>query len=189
VEPVEVNAGGYYLRALRADDRIDDRPAVLAAYADRNTARWIPEYDVRTLAEAGAYVAQRQREWRDDQRCSWAIAEPGTGQMLGEIGLKNLDFERGEAAVACWTHPAHRGRGVATHAVRTVLRFGFSALGLNRIEYWYAQGNEASARVAAKCGFTRLGILPGATEVDGEQRDLYCYACTAPAVDVAAPSA
>lgn len=185
MEPVEINAGGYYLRTLRADGRIDDRHAVLAAYSDPDTARWIPEYEVRTMEAATEYVALRQREWRDDQRCSWAVAEPETGQMLGEIGLKNLDFERGEAAVACWTHPAHRGRGVATHAVRTALRFGFSALGLTRIEYWYAQGNEASARVAAKCGFQQLGILRDATEVDGEQRDLYCYACTAPAVDVA----
>jgi hypothetical protein len=36
-----------------ADDRIDDRPAVLAAFTDPETARWIPEYRVTTLAEAG----------------------------------------------------------------------------------------------------------------------------------------
>jgi len=178
VEPVEINAGGYYLRMLRADDRVDDRPAVLAAYGDPDTARWIPEYRVRTIAEATEYVALREREWREDRRCSWAVAEPATGQMLAEIGLKNLDFQRGEAAVACWTHPAHRGRGIAAHAVATALRFGFSALGLARIEYWYADGNAASARVAAKCGFTPLAVLPGAAEVDGEQRDLLCFART-----------
>jgi RimJ/RimL family protein N-acetyltransferase len=178
VEPVEINAGGYYLRMLRADDRVDDRPAVLAAYGDPDTARWIPEYRVRTLDEATEYVALREREWREGRRCSWAVAEPTAGQMLAEIGLKNLDLHRGEAAIACWTHPAHRGRGIAAHAVATALRFGFSALGLTRIEYWYADGNAASARVAAKCGFEPFGVLPGAAEVDGEQRDLLCFART-----------
>jgi len=28
MEPVEINAGAWYLRALRADDRVDDRPAL-----------------------------------------------------------------------------------------------------------------------------------------------------------------
>jgi hypothetical protein len=28
VEPVEINAGAWYLRALRDDDLIDDRPAL-----------------------------------------------------------------------------------------------------------------------------------------------------------------
>ena len=28
MEPVEINAGTWYLRALRADDRVDDRPAL-----------------------------------------------------------------------------------------------------------------------------------------------------------------
>jgi RimJ/RimL family protein N-acetyltransferase len=176
VEPVEINAGGYYLRMLRADDRIDDRPVVLAAYGDPDTARWIPEYQVRTLDEATSYIVMREREWHEGNRCSWAVADQQTGQMLGEIGLKNVNFERGDAAVACWTHPRHRRQGVAAHAVRVALRFGFSELGLRRIEYWHAEGNEASARVAAKCGFSPLAVLPGAAEVDGEQRDLLCLA-------------
>jgi RimJ/RimL family protein N-acetyltransferase len=191
MEPVEINAGAYYLRALRADDRIDDRPAVLAGFTDPETARWIPEYQVHTLAEAGEYIAVRGREWRDGQRCSWAVAEPTTGTMLAEVGLKNLRWDSdigdigdigGTADVACWTHPAHRGRGIAAHAVAAALRFGFGALGLTTIGYWYADGNAASARVAAKCGFdTQRLRLPGAAEVDGEQRDLLCLTICAPA--------
>jgi RimJ/RimL family protein N-acetyltransferase len=176
VEPVEINAGDYYLRMLRADERVDDRPAVLAAFGDPETARWIPEYRVRTIDEATSYIVQREREWAQDRRCSWAVAEPTTGAMLGEVGLKNLDLERGAAAIACWTHPAHRGRGIAAHAVSAALRFGFGALGLTRVEYWHAEGNGASARVAVKCGFRPVVRVPGGTQVDGEQRDLHCYA-------------
>lgn len=179
VEPVEINAGGYYLRMLRADGRVDDRPALLAAYGDPETARWIPEYHVRTLDEASEYISLRAREWRDGERCSWAVADPTSAEMLGEIGLKNVDFERGQAAVACWTHPEYRGRGIAAHAVAAALRFGFGGLGLVRIEYWYAEGNEASARVAAKCGFEPLGVIPGGTEVNGQPRDLLCFARSA----------
>ena len=43
MEPVEINAGTWYLRALRADDRIDDRPGLAElgendpGYVDRST--------------------------------------------------------------------------------------------------------------------------------------------------------
>lgn len=178
VEPVEVNAGAYYLRALRADDRIDDRPAVLAAFADPDTALWLPEYSVVTMADADAYLARRAMEWRDGVRCAWAVAEPTTGELLGEVGLRNLDLAAGTADIACWTHPAHRGRGVATHAVNTAVRFGLGALGLRTIGYWYAEGNLASARVAAKCGFGAPVRRPAATEVAGEARDLLCLTRT-----------
>jgi hypothetical protein len=70
VEPVEINAGAWYLRALRADDRIDDRPA---------------------LTEMGEtdedYVAKRAAQWQSDDTYSWAVCEPTTGELLAEVTL------------------------------------------------------------------------------------------------------
>src|SRR5689334_5797055 len=46
MEAIEINAGAWYLRALRADDRIDDRPALAAGgitdpeYVTRRGAEW-----------------------------------------------------------------------------------------------------------------------------------------------------
>jgi RimJ/RimL family protein N-acetyltransferase len=171
VEPVEINAGTYYLRQLRADALIDDRPAVLTAFADPQMRRWVPGYDVPDLAAAGRYVATRAEQWRSDQRYSWAVADPLTGNALGEVGLKNLDVAAGTAEASCWAHPTHRGRGVVVTALTAVLRFGFGALGLRHVEYQHAAGNDASRRVAEKCGFTldrriREGILVGGVPHD-----------------------
>jgi hypothetical protein len=70
VEPVEINAGQWYLRGLRADERIDDRSA---------------------LAELGAtdpdHVARTAAEWSADSRYSWAVCEPSTGELLAEVTL------------------------------------------------------------------------------------------------------
>lgn len=158
MEPVDVNIGAYYLRALRADDAIDDRPVVLAMFTDPETTRWVPHYRVTTIEQAGEYVARRAREWATGERCSWAVAEPTTGRMLAEVGLKTLDaggtLDDGEAEVACVTAPDARGRGVAAYAVAAVVRFGFGALGLRTIAYRFLSGNAASARVAVKAGFT-----------------------------------
>jgi hypothetical protein len=70
MEPVEINAGQWYLRGLRADGRIDDRPAL----ADLGVTD--PEY-----------VARSDAQWSTDSRYSWAVCEPTTGELLAEVTL------------------------------------------------------------------------------------------------------
>ena len=137
MEPVEINAGRFYLRQLRADDRIDDRPSILDAFTDPVSRRWI-SHRITDRAAAGDYVALRTRQWADDERCSWAVADQNSGELLGEVGLKDLDLDAGTAAAACWA---------------AALRFGAGALGLSQVEYLFQDGNEPSRRVAEKCGF------------------------------------
>jgi RimJ/RimL family protein N-acetyltransferase len=157
MEPIEINAGGYYLRALRADDLIDDRPAIVKAFADPETRRWVADYRIENLEDAEAYVRRRDIEWTRGIRCSWAVAEPTTGLLLGEVDLRGLDEGPDAVQAACWTHPDHRGRGVAPTALGAAVRFGFGGLGLTKIGYQHQEGNTASRRVAEKCGFTLTG--------------------------------
>ena len=161
MEPVEINAGSYYLRQLRADELLDDRPALVEAFADPAQRRYVPGYQVGTLEEAGEYVAVRARQWERDERCSWAVAEPTTGDLLGEILLKNLDLDAGVAEAGLWVHPRARGRGVGVTALSAALRFGFGALGLREISYQHEESNRASAAVAQRCGFTHLRTQHG----------------------------
>jgi RimJ/RimL family protein N-acetyltransferase len=157
VDPIEINAGRYYLRALRADTLIDDRPALAEAFADDG---------VRAVRQAfsqpvdpDAYVAAKFASWRDGTCCSWAIAEPTTGRLLGEAGL----VIGGDGAVAyCWTLPGERRKGVAVTALAAVLRFGEGALDLRTIRFRHRGGDVAAARLAAACGLVRANSEPAA---------------------------
>lgn len=153
MEPVEINAGTCYLRHLRVDQHIDDRPALVEAFADPLQRRFVPGCTVDTLEAATAYVALRAREWDRGERCSWAVAEPTTGALIGEVGLKDLDLDAGTAEAAVWVHPAARGRGVATTALGAAIRFGFGGLGLRHVDYVHHPDNAASEALARRCGF------------------------------------
>jgi RimJ/RimL family protein N-acetyltransferase len=153
VEAVEINTGEYYLRQLRADERMDDRPALIEGFADPAHRRYVLNYRLRNLDEATEYVVLRAAQWAGDERCSWAIAEPTTGNLLGEVGLKDLDLEAGTAEAAVWVHAQVRGRGIAATSLSAVLRFGFGALGLTEVGYRYVESNAASGSVARRCGF------------------------------------
>ena len=78
MEPVEINAGQWYLRGLRADGRIDDLPA-LAGLGVKD-----PDHVARSVAH-----------WSADTRYSWAVCDITTGELLAEV---TLDPESGEIA-------------------------------------------------------------------------------------------
>ncbi|MGV0655049.1 hypothetical protein ABQE48_14390 [Mycolicibacterium thermoresistibile] len=106
MEPVEINAGAWYLRALRADDQIDDRPA---------------------LAELGetdpGYVTRCAARWASDSGFTWAVCEPTTGEMLAEVSL--------DPATATLTSRARDGHADAAEtAAESVRRFAAAVLGL-----------------------------------------------------------
>jgi len=107
VDPVEINAGTYYLRGLRSDDRIDDRPALL------DLGESDPD---RHLAECVA-------GWASGTRYTWAVCEPTTGELVAEAILDPV-----AAAVTARARSGHaEAVAVATASVR---RFAAGALGL-----------------------------------------------------------
>ncbi len=163
---MEINAGKYYLRALRADDRIDDRPAVLEGFTDPISRRWLAHVAVYDLATAGAYIAQRALDWEHETRFSWAVADQLTGALLGEVLLKELDIAAGVGEAGCWTHPSARGQGLATEALGAVIRFAFGGLGLQVIRYRHETANTASAKVAARLGFSQVEVVQGTTTLE-----------------------
>lgn len=172
--PVEINAGAYYLRAFRADRLLDDRSALVSAYTSPAMLRYL-EPQVHDLPSARDYIERRAKLWEDDLLYSWAVADPTTGRLLGEVLLKNLRFDAHHADVGCWTHPERQGEGVASTAVTTVLRFGFGALDLHRIQYDHAESNLASLRVAQRCGFGFTERRPKAALVCGAREDLLVW--------------
>ncbi|MEH3138929.1 MAG: hypothetical protein PGN37_01865 [Mycobacterium kyogaense] len=85
MEPVEINAGAWYLRALRADDRVDDRPAL----ADLGEHR-------------ADYVEHALAHWESETLFTWAVCEPTTGELLAEVTLDPASH-----AVATRARPGH----------------------------------------------------------------------------------
>ena len=92
--------------------------------------------------------------------------------MLGEVELTDLDLAMGTAEAACWALPAARGRGMITHGGVRRAAVRLRRPRLHRVEYLWAEGNAASARVAEKCGFTVEGRKRSAWVADGLRVDV-----------------
>lgn len=70
----------------------------------------------------------------------------------------------------------YRGQGVVTEAVNLLVRYLFNSTLVNRLEIRMDTRNQASERVAIKCGFNKEGVSRGANFVRGKHVDMNLYA-------------
>ncbi|GAB3420638.1 GNAT family N-acetyltransferase [Flindersiella endophytica] len=151
-----------------------DARACVEGCSDPQTRHWIGGLpDPYTYEAALGYIQSREEEHASGLGIYWAAADPETDRMIGAFALMDVNASLRSAEVGYWMHPAARGRGVATDAVRVLVRHASipvdeGGLGLRRLTLRAAAGNVGSQRVAAKAGFTATGTSRSA-ELLGDQ--------------------
>jgi RimJ/RimL family protein N-acetyltransferase len=78
--------------------------------------------------------------------------------------------------VGYWLRPEARGRGVATHATRLLAAYATDVLRVERLELTAAPDNEASMRVADRCGFEHERLILRHLPWKGGWRDTVVFA-------------
>ena len=149
-----------------------DAPALVAAYADPVVQHWHGER--LDEAEAEVYADEWAEHWRAGRRAGWAIVRGD--QVVGRTTLRALDLEQGSAEVTYWVLASARGWGVAPRAVERLLAWAFTDLGLHRLTLMHSTANEASCRVATKCGFAVEGTARSSLRHDDGWHDMHLHA-------------
>ena len=162
-----------------------DADACVEACNDPVTRTWLghlPSPYTRDVALG--YIRTRENEHAEGTALHWAAAPVGGGPAIGAFSL--MGIRDGRAEVGYWVHPAARGAGVATQAVRLMVQHAFAerasgGLGLRRLVLARAEGNDASGTVAERAGFRRYGVEHQAEQLgEGSWADLHWYELLAP---------
>ncbi|MGV9778105.1 GNAT family N-acetyltransferase [Streptosporangium sp. NPDC003464] len=166
-----IPAGPVVMRALSTDDV----ELIARACADPQIRRFIPTVPVPyTHDDAVSYLKVAEQLW-ESGGASFAVADAGTDEWLGNIGLKPLD-SRGNGEIGYLIAPWARGRGAATAATRALTEWAF-AHGVRRMELLADVENLPSQRVALAAGFHREGVQRSAEDRrDGTRGDLVSFA-------------
>ena len=150
--PLEVpvlRGDGVRLRPWREQDL----PVLARGLGDPDVVRWGGGSTTTTEEDAARYLQRLRRRATDGATVSWAVEVDDT--VVGATGIRSINRVDLHASVAYWVLPEHRGRGVATAALRAVAAHGLAddGIGLHRLQLQHAIGNDASCRVAGKSGF------------------------------------
>ena len=156
---------------------VGDAPALHAAVraSIASLAQWFPwahaEY---ALSDAETRISHCVAARERGEEFAFGIVG-ADGELLGCVGLNQVNRAHRSANLGYWIGETHRGRGIATDAARQVAATGFGELDLVRIEIVTLPGNAASQRVAEKLGAMREGEFRSRLVVRGEPVDAVVF--------------
>ena len=170
----ELHTKRLLMRGLRVSDAQD-----MFEYSREHSVTeyltWSPHPNLDFTREYLTYIGQR---YRTGDFFDWGCvySDPDNPEMrprmIGTCGFTRFDFPSNSAEIGYVFNPAFTGRGLATEAVRRVIRFGFCELGLNRIEAKYMEGNESSRRMMERVGMTFEGYFRESMLIKGSYRTI-----------------
>jgi len=88
----------------------------------------------------------------------WQFAVFCGDDFAGLAGFKGTDRLNRKSEIGYWLCEKFQNRGIMTDSVNTLIKFGFSELGLNRIQIKCAPENVKSNKIPQRLGFTLEGI-------------------------------
>jgi RimJ/RimL family protein N-acetyltransferase len=156
--------------------RDSDLQPIVAACQDPEIARWTRVPSPYGEGDARRYLLQRFDAIHCGTSAPFAIVDAADDTtLLGSISLMTPVWRDRRAEVGYWLAREARGRGHATRAVRAICRWGFAALGLERIDLLAATANAASQHVAERAGFTREGVLRSYMRAKEGRQDMVSF--------------
>lgn len=160
-----------------------EAPAVLRLVeANRERlARNFPELAQRmqTAEEASAYVGATDKQWRDGVAFVYGIRSPSDETLIGQVRVKNIVWNVPSAELSYFVDKAWARKGVATEAIRAVLREAFETCAFKRIYVRVIAANTESLALARRLELRHEGVQRNAFRCGlGQLHDLHLFAMT-----------
>jgi len=134
--------------------RAEDAPALEAAWADPDIARWNPP---PVGLDAAGWIAGTEQRWEHRLALDLVIEPPDddrSRRVAGEVGLSGFTSDPARAELGVWVAAPHRRTGAARRAVEAVTAWALDPDGLGLDQLW---ARTDPANVAAEALFDRLG--------------------------------
>ena len=152
----------------------DDLDALRDIFGDDDVAYYLADQDGAILddAELLLIIHWANRIYANGSGIRWGICLKATSRLIGTCGFHLLDRRNQHAEVGYDLAKVYWRQGIMTEALRPVLRYGFDALKLHRLEANVTEGNIASAKTLLKLGFQQEGVWRERAFLRGQFYDL-----------------
>ena len=151
------------LRARRFEP--GDAKGLYAIHRDEEVIKWIPDESYEDMAEAEE-AAVFFAECTDKGELPYVLAAElkETGELIGDTGINEVEGRPEEVEIGFVICGEQRGKGYAAELLAAMTEYAFSAFGINALYGRVMKGNDASARVLEKCGYSLIKEEYGAED-------------------------
>ncbi len=136
---------------------------------------------VKGPEDAELFVRREMAFWLTQKQYSFAIWKKETVEMVGYIGLHELDWHLPGARLRFFLDRHVRGKGIMNEVMNAVIPFAFNQLKMERIWLKIGMDNFSAQRVVRRANFHREGDLRHAIRTPtGILMDAMQFALTRP---------
>ena len=177
--PESVETRRLLLRMPRAGDGAVLHAALSESLAEMRrflgSLPWIAREQSVESSELYCRTAQANFIARKD--LPYLVFEKATGYLVGGCGIHRMVWATPKAEVGYWCRTSRTGNGFVGEAVAALVEVAMRDLRAVRLEIVTDAENEASRKLAQRCGFVLEGILRNERRApDGSLRDTCIYA-------------
>lgn len=141
---------------LRTDNRVN-------TYLDRSVQT--------SLEEAAAFIKKVSEGTAGGKSYYWGITIAETDKLIGTICIWNMSEDRLHAEIGYELLPEEQGKGIMREALKAVIDFAFTGVGLQSLEAWTHRDNKASTNLLIHHGFM---LQTDRKDPDNDQHLIYC---------------
>lgn len=176
----QLSFGPFLFRPFVLDDLLSFTEAVRESAS--TVGRWMawatPSY---SAADAASWFQHCDQERERGSAHEFGIFDAVSGQLVGGCGLNQFNTADGFCNLGYWVRESWQRKGAAFAAIQALTQFGFSQLGLGRIEIVVAAGNLPSRSLAAKSGAVQECLARNRLKIHGKFTDAYVFSFIPPA--------
>jgi len=122
------------------------------------------------------FVTQKVRQFARKEEFLFVLKELEYRTVIGLVYIKELDWVKKEAELAYCIGYQFEGKGYTTQSIQTLSNYAFDELGLKTLQIIVHKSNQASIRVAEKCGYIwKKTLLKAFTPPNENPLDMELY--------------
>lgn len=160
---------------------VDDIPLLTTWMNDEETRKYLLRRFPLTEIEEKTWVQNLGNSSRTPTDITLVIETKNEGKPIGTMGLHRINWVDRNAVTGTVTgNVEFRGKGYASDAKMTLLKYAFETLGMHKIISHAFAENVASITYSKRCGYVVEATLKEEVFREGEWRDVISLACFYP---------
>jgi len=144
------------LRAISPEDRF----AIFENYSDPDVANWFFDQPLSQIEQADQVINNFLEKAAQSKGLAWTILLKASGEFVGTCSFENFNKPL-QGEIGFDLAKKHWGHGYMVEALAEIITYGFSELGLFKIEAHTYSTNTRAKRVLDKLGFNVEGVTEG----------------------------
>ncbi|MGL6058442.1 MAG: GNAT family N-acetyltransferase [Culicoidibacterales bacterium] len=143
---------------------------------------WINDFETNIMFRFDWPISlSKSYQWfnktmNDDSKMHFVIVDIKTNDLIGMVGLLNIDFKSKRAEVYLTIgNKDYRGKGLSTEVLQILINYSFNILALERLQAHNFTYNIASQKMFEKVGFLKEGIMRKHSLKNGKLEDINIY--------------